>query len=259
MIYVGYFAGKEVKTFLGRVILLWSFSLSLALTASVSANHTPGVHLILLSGQSNMAYMDPARVFTPMVETHFGAEHVVIVKVAKGGQPIRRWDPNWKATGNQNPAEIGDLYKQLLAAAEKALNGRPIKSVTLIWMQGERDAKECLSARYEEAFLGMVRQIKMDLGVPEINYILGRLSDSGVGKKDWDQIRAVQQRLGEAGPHSAWINTDDLNDDNVGKDGTPLKPNQLHYSAKGYQLLAERFARKLIELLTNTEPHAKLP
>lgn len=212
------------------------------------------VHLFLLSGQSNMANLKPEQVFTPAIHKHFGADKVVIVKVAKSGQPIRRWCKDWKVTAGQNPAEIGDLHKQLMEAAKKSLNGRPIKSVTLIWMQGERDAKERLSALYEEAFLGMVKQIKTDLDVPDINCIIGRLSDSGLGKKDWDHIRDVQKKLGEASPRSAWINTDDLNDDNTARDGTPLKgSNHLHYSEKGYQLLAERFANKAIELLTTRD------
>lgn len=226
-------------------------------SSTVSANETPGVHLILLSGQSNMANLDPARVFTPEVERHFGAENVVVVKVAQGGQPIRRWYKKWKVTGDQNPAEIGDLYKRLMEAAAKARNGRPIKSVTLIWMQGEKDAKERLSAHYEEAFLGIVEQIKTDLEVPDVHYIIGRLSDAGLGKRDWDRIRAVQQKLGEAGFRSAWINTDDLNDDVRGRDGTPLQENDLHYSEAGYDLLARRFANKAIEILGNARQAVK--
>lgn len=217
--------------------------LLLVSSSSAPASDTRGVHLILLSGQSNMANLDPAQVFIPEVERHFGAENVVIVKVARSGQPIRRWYKKWTVTGKQNPKEIGDLYEQLMATAEKALNGRPIQSATLIWMQGERDAKERLSAHYKVAFLGMVEQLKTDLDVPQINYIIGRISDSGLDNKDWDSIRDVQQKLGESGPHSAWINTDDLNDDGQ-------KRNDLHYSEKGYQLLAKRFADKAIPLLS---------
>jgi hypothetical protein len=240
---------KDLKTLYALIV-----GLLFVTSSSASANDTHGVHLILLSGQSNMANMDPARVFTPAVEKHFGAENVVIVKVARRGQPIRRWYKNWNVTGDQEPAEIGDLYKQLMEAADKSLNGRPIKSATLIWMQGERDAKERLSAYYEEAFLGIVEQIRTDLDVHEINYIIGRLSDSGLGNKDWDSIRDVQKMLGESGPRSAWINTDDLNDDNTTRDGSPLKgDNHFHYSENGYQRLAERYARKAIEMLTNAE------
>ncbi len=233
-----------------KILFTLAFGLLIFSSSSASTDDACAVHLILLSGQSNMANMVPARVFSPEVEKHFGAENVVVVKVARSGQPIRRWYKMWKVNVDQNPAQIGDLFEQLMKETETAMKGKSIKSVTLIWMQGERDAKERLADRYEEAFLGILEQLKSDLKVEEIHYIIGRLSDAGLGKKDWDKIREVQQKLGEAGPRSAWINTDDLNDDGQ-------KHNDLHYSEKGYDLLAERFSREAIELLTNAKQAGK--
>lgn len=213
------------------------------------AENPRAVHLILLSGQSNMANMDPARVFIPEVEKYFGAENVVVVKVVQKGQPIRRWYKKWNVTGVQDPDQIGDIYQRLMDETREFMQGKSIKSVTLIWMQGERDAKEHLSDQYEEAFLGILEQLKSDLGVTEINTIIGRLSDSGLGQKDWNKIRNIQQKLGEASSHSAWVNTDDLNDDRKDQDGTLLNPNNLHYSEQGYDLLAKRFVDKVKELV----------
>ncbi|QDU75832.1 hypothetical protein Pan97_28740 [Bremerella volcania] len=219
-------------------------------TSSALAVDAPAVHLFLLSGQSNMANLDPDRVFTLELKKHFGADNIVVVKVAKRGQPIRRWYKDWKVTGDQNSAEIGDLYESLMKTTKVAIHGKSIQSVTLIWMQGERDAKEHLSDQYEKAFLGMLEQIKRDLNAQEVNYVIGRLSDWGLGRKDWDKIREVQQKLGEAGPRSAWVNTDDLNDDNKDRDGTPLKgSNHLHYSMAGYDQLAKRYVEKVKEFV----------
>lgn len=201
------------------------------------------VHLILLSGQSNMANLNPDQVFTPEIEKHFGAENVVVVKVAQKSQPIRRWYKGWKVTGDQDSVQIGDIYAQLIIATKEAISGKSLKSVTLVWMQGERDAKEGLSTHYEEAFRGLLEQIKTDLKVADLNHVIGRLSDSGLGKKEWDNIRAIQQKLGEAGPHAAWVNTDDLNDDGV------KRPDDLHYSKAGYDLLAKRYVEKIKELV----------
>jgi len=50
-----------------------------------------GAHLFILSGQSNMAGLQPAESFTPAVEKTFGKEKVIVVKSGQGGQPIRRW------------------------------------------------------------------------------------------------------------------------------------------------------------------------
>lgn len=218
-------------------------ALILFLAAPLVSLAGDAVHLILLSGQSNMANLDPDKVFTPEIEKHFGAGKVVVVKVAQKGQPIRRWHQGWKVTGDQNPDQIGDIYAQLIKATKAAISGKSLKSVTLVWMQGERDAKEDLSARYEEAFRGLLDQIKTDLKIEELNYVIGRLSDAGLGKKEWDNIRAIQQKLGEAGPRAAWVNTDDLNDDGV------KRPDDLHYSKAGYDLLARRYVEKIKDLV----------
>lgn len=190
-----------MKHLLFHIAFVWALILSASPLAS--AGDKQAVHLILLSGQSNMANLNPDAVLTPELKKHFGADNVVVVKVARSGQPIRRWFKGWKVTGNQNPDQIGDIYERLIKEAKAALSARPIKSATLVWMQGERDAKERLSDRYEEAFRGLLEQIKADLKVAELNYVIGRLSDSGLGKSDWDKIRTIQQKLGEAGPHAA--------------------------------------------------------
>ena len=50
-----------------------------------------GVHLFILSGQSNMVRMKPETGFMTEANKLFGDEKVVFIKVAKGGQPICRW------------------------------------------------------------------------------------------------------------------------------------------------------------------------
>lgn len=215
-----------------------------ALCGSIAAAEKQAVHLILLSGQSNMANLDPDAILTPELKKHFGAENVLVVKVAQKGQPIRRWFKGWKVTGDQNPDQIGDIYERLINEAKSALGKKTIKSATLVWMQGERDAKERLSDHYEEAFRGLLAQLKADLKLAELNYVIGRLSDSGLGKADWDKIRAIQQKLGESSPHATWVNTDDLNDDTK-----PSKQDDLHYSKAGYDLLAKRYVEKIKELV----------
>lgn len=71
--------------------------LTLLLTASVAAKAEADqpVHLFILSGQSNMAGMDPETGFMPEARKLFNDEEVVYIKVAKGGQPICRWLEEW--------------------------------------------------------------------------------------------------------------------------------------------------------------------
>ena len=48
-------------------------------------------HLFILSGQSNMAGLKPAISFTPTVKKLLARDECIVVKSAKGGEPIRRW------------------------------------------------------------------------------------------------------------------------------------------------------------------------
>ena len=50
-----------------------------------------GKNLFILSGQSNMVGMKPEVSFTPAVTNAFGADKVIVVKDAHGGQSIRSW------------------------------------------------------------------------------------------------------------------------------------------------------------------------
>ncbi|WPJ96317.1 hypothetical protein SH580_01195 [Coraliomargarita algicola] len=87
-------------------------------------------HLFILSGQSNMARLDPQLSFAPTLETAFGADNVTIVKAAWGGQPIRRWYKQLQAQDNyaeqvsdgaeRKEPSNGDLYKILMSKLPKA-------------------------------------------------------------------------------------------------------------------------------------------
>src|SRR5210317_156440 len=72
-----------------------AIALILFLAASTSFADDKPVHVFILSGQSNMAGMDPETGFVPEARKLFGNEEVVYIKVAKGGQPICRWVEEW--------------------------------------------------------------------------------------------------------------------------------------------------------------------
>ena len=123
-----------------------------------------GVHLFILSGQSNMAGLNPNLSFTPAVEEAFGKANVIVVKDALGGQPIRRWYKQWAPKDGKPPANNGDLYDRLMAKVKSAAEGQTLASVTFVWMQGERDAKEKHGEVYAASMKGLVEQLRADLG-----------------------------------------------------------------------------------------------
>ena len=228
----------------------------------VAADKVSGKHVFILSGQSNMSKLDPDLSFTPQVQAKLGKDNVIVIKYAKGGEPIRRWYKNWKAPdGKQPKEEIGDLYERLIAPVKKAVAHQTIKSVTFIWMQGERDAKESLADVYAESFKGILEQIRTDLKVKDINFVIGRINDfdmSNTKYPHWTKIRQIQEELATSDPHGAWINTDDLNDGITDASGKAIV-NDLHMSPEGYKIMGTRFAEKALELLQKSADKPKDP
>jgi hypothetical protein len=209
-------------------------------------------HVFILSGQSNMERMHLEESFTPVIETEFGKEHVIIIKDAVGGQPIRRWYKDWKPLKGNGPKAKPDLYDYLMAKVIPAIENEKIKTVTFIWMQGERDAREKLGEVYEKSLIGLYTQLSNDIERKDLNFLIGRLSDFDMQNTTyphWTMIRDIQVKVAQSNPRFDWINTDDLND-GLSREGKEID-DDLHMSAKGYVLMGERFANKAIQLIKN--------
>lgn len=225
--------------------------LSLMVFIALSCTSKPeGKQLFILSGQSNMAGLKLEESFTPAINAKFGDENVIIVKNAVGGQPIRRWYKDWKPVKGDEPIAKPDLYDTLMTKVFSAIDNKKIASVTFIWMQGERDAREKHGEVYEESLIGIYKQLSNDLERKDINFIVGRLSDFDMQNKKyahWTMIRDIQVKVAESSPRFDWINTDDLND-GLNRRGKEIK-NDLHMSSEGYIIMGKRFAEKSIALI----------
>ncbi|WPJ96609.1 sialate O-acetylesterase [Coraliomargarita algicola] len=227
--------------------------LFIALLAVSAANAQK--HLFILSGQSNMARLDPAISFTPAVEAALGKDNVIVVKHAQGGLPIRRWYKNWKPAQGDEPKATGDLYDQLMTMVKEATEGQELASITFVWMQGERDAREQYGSVYAASLQGLIEQLSGDLGRDDINVVIGRLSDFDLkGEKypDWMLVRDAQAAVVKANPRAALVDTDSLND-GLNARGEVIV-NDLHYSVEGYETLGTEFANKSIELIEANAP-----
>jgi hypothetical protein len=226
--------------------------LLLALVATSSQGSGPGkTRLFILSGQSNMAGLNPDLSFTPALKKAFPDDEVIIVKSAQGGQPIRRWYKNWKAPADAQvkPGEKnGDLYDVLMTKVQAAIAGKKIDSVTFVWMQGEADAKRGMASVYEESLHGLIKQLRDDLKRPDMSFVIGRLSDHLNGTAGWDAVRVAQEKVAKEDPLGTWVDTDDLNG----------PKNDLHYNREGYVELGSRFAAKSIELQASRQSNGPL-
>ncbi|MEO0414154.1 MAG: sialate O-acetylesterase, partial [Verrucomicrobiota bacterium] len=102
-------------------------------------------HLFLLSGQSNMANLDPQEAFIPTVYSKFGDTGAIVVKAAYGAKTISHWY-DWKNANKRGDDLRNWLYRELIGKTQFAIANREIKSVTLCWMQGEADASAATNA-----------------------------------------------------------------------------------------------------------------
>jgi len=234
-----------------KTILLLSL---IAFIISSCVSKQEGKHLFILSGQSNMAGLKPEESFTPAIKEKFGEENVIVVKDALGGQAIRCWYQDWKPLEGNEPKAQPDLYDTLMTKVYLAIENEKIATVTFIWMQGERDAREMHGEVYEKSLTGLYRQLSNDLERKDINFIIGRLSDFDMLNEKyihWTMIRDIQVKVAESNPRFDWINTDDLND-GVNRGGKEIK-NDLHMAEVGYEIMGKRFADKSIQLIAKNK------
>ena len=208
-----------------------------------------GKHLFILSGQSNMARFKPALWFTPGISDALGADKVIVTFHAQGGQPISKWCKEWKSGKGETDPDAGKIYDAMMEATKAKMEGEKIRTVTFVWMQGEADSKAQNSDVYLASLNGLKKQLEKDLKRTDLNFITGRLSDSGfyrrrdkkrVENPHWEGIRKAQQAFADASQRAVWIDTDDLNGEK----------NALHLiKPEGYETLGKRYVEAAVELV----------
>ena len=197
-----------------------------------------------------MHRLDPAETFTPVLEKAFGKENIVVVKDAKGGEPIRRWYKNWQPATGDEPGADGFLYDQLMGKVQLGMKNMTFHSITFLWMQGERDARESHGEVYAASLQGLFDQLAADLRRDDINFVVGRLSDFDMPNDrypHWTMVRDAQEEVVASCDRCLLIDTDDLND-GLNEAGNEVN-NDLHYSVEGYEIMGERFAEAAIRLI----------
>lgn len=221
--------------------------------AGKTSGEGKAVRLFILSGQSNMAALDHRESFIPAVEKAFPDDELIFVKDSQSGQPIRRWAANWKPVGDwkgksgRDKPGNNDLYKRLIGTVKETVKDKKLDSVSFAWMQGEADAKQGQATNYEDALKGLVKQVRDDTGMQSATVVIGRISDHLKDDKNWDMVREAQVKVAEEDPLASWVDTDELNGSADG----------LHLDGKGYKVLGEAFAAKLIEMINKQEGKGK--
>jgi len=237
-----------------KLILLGALLVSLRADAADKP-----VHLFILSGQSNMQGLKPENSFVPEARKLLPDAEVVHLKVARGGQPIRFWVAEWDQLAEKAGAKVRNpkspyFYTMITDRLKPILKKHPKPdSISFCWMQGERDAKSGLEGVYESALKQLIANLRRDLERPDMNVVIGRISDHSPPeqwRKGWEKVRQIHVKVAQDDPHGAWVDTDDVN--NKIKQDKP--DNDLHYTKEGYVLLGQRLARQAVSLINGKNP-----
>ena len=235
-------------------LLFTCLCLAAALLNASTSLYAGERHLIILSGQSNMAGLNEKTSVLPELRKLLPDADIQHVKFARGGQPIRKWVRTWDEIAKKNKLsqqfnDPADFYGIVLKQAKANLAEGMPDSITFLWMQGERDGKTGLAAAYEESMKTLIANLRKDLGAPEMNFVIGRLCDH-LAHEQWNGVRSAQVKVANDDARGAWVDTDDTND----KERNGKKWNDLHYTKAGYELFGRRLARQAVRLIRGEKP-----
>lgn len=242
--------------------------LDLPLSVSAAEEHR---HIYLLMGQSNMVgrgemtrwpphpralsfnkasrwipAIDPLHETSsrdrvgPGVSFGRGMLHVVdqevtigLVPCAVGGSPLSRWEKG------------GDLYEATVRRAREATKHGTLMGI--LWMQGEKDAKElALAKSYAKRLDAMVFDFRRDFGMPELPFVaalpcveLAEHDDRPGAELVSDSLKGLPRRV----RHTATV------------DSTGLKStgDQTHFSTESQRELGRRYAEAMATLLGHSD------
>jgi pimeloyl-ACP methyl ester carboxylesterase len=242
--------------------LLAGVVLALGLADLLSAAEPAPTDIFLLIGQSNMAgrgAVEPedqvvhprilkqteGKAWAPAVDPlHFDKPTIVgvglastfarvvaekepkavigLVPAAFGGTSLEEWAPG------------GKLYTNAVERAKLALaHGAKLRA--LLWHQGEADSGPEKRATYAERFAKFVKQLRADLGAPEVPIIVGEIFE---GRTTNAPMNEVLMALPKSVPNCASVSAAGLKDkgDQTHFDSPSLREFGRRYAAAFYQI-----------------------
>jgi len=165
---------------------------------------------------------------------------VGLIQCSLGGSSLGQW----------NPAESGELYRNLL---EIVANCGKLRG--MLWYQGCSDTTIALSQTYGERFANFVETLRQDLAAPDLPFFTVQLNRFvadpgpwGMGDEGWSKVREAQRRAVKELPGVFVVPAIDL----------PLSDN-IHNSSYGNLMLGERLAKSVLKHLFARDLNADAP
>ena len=193
-------------------------------------------------------------------------EQVALIKFGPGGTSLAGpWRPP-SSGGTEKKARgpgVGDQYEKMIAGVKKQLkdlkadfpdyDGKGYEIVGFGWHQGWNDgcsAKDV--AEYEKNMANFIRDVRKDLGVPKLPFVIG-----GSGFAGWGQ--RIPRRLGIMKAQAAMEQYEEFKGNvkyvetrGFFRDG-PVSPRPIRYhwccNAESYYLIGDAMGKAMVELL----------
>ncbi len=150
-----------------------------------------------------------------------------LIPCAVGGTPLKRW------------VKGGDLYQRALERGRTAAKDGVIMGV--LWHQGESDSgSEEAAVSYEKRLIGMIADLRKDLGEPGLPVVAGEIGgflDKGKNPHA-EAVRAALKHIPAVVPHTGFASSE----------GLGHKGDKLHFSAVAARTLGERYTGAMLEL-----------
>lgn len=233
---------------LSRIVPVWLLGLFLGLwsTAVQSAANSP--HCVIFSGQSNMVALNVETHVLPYWRQTSGDDADCWIKLAKNGQAIEKWVEPQSFGLFRYKYQRGPLYLQLQQKLRQKLQARLPGQLSLVWIQGESDARDEGALQYAGQVNQLLNFIREDFRPLRLNLIIARINDHGLNSSTpfpfWREIRQQQLLLAQQA-NSILIDTDSYNDVTA---SAAAQEDALHFSPDGYVQLGQLIAESLRRL-----------
>jgi len=189
------------------------------------------------------ANFGPEVTFGRYVADAFPVDDFAIIKYGIGGSNLHTdWDPNTGSTYGVFRATVTNG----LAALQSGGNSTEI--VGMLWVQGERDAKDNrTTAEYQADLTEFIADVRTRYGA-DLPFFLSRLSvlQTDISVDQLAEIRPAQANVAAGDSNAYMINTDSFG----------MKTDHLHFDGAGQQSLGQAFATSYVASVP--EPSALL-
>ncbi len=153
---------------------------------------------------------------------------ILIIPTAVGGSSISQW------LGDSVYRSV-QLFSNFSAQVNNAKQFGIIKGI--LWHQGESDANEKNSPKYEERLATLITKFRTVVGINDLPVLIGELGSFSKSKEQFSLINQTIHHYAFQNTNISVISTSDLKD----------KGDSLHFNSAGQRTMGKRFAEAYLK------------